>query len=143
MIQETLVNPNGSEICDGLDNDCINGVDDGLTFTTYYADSDGDTFGDAATSMDDCAPIEGYVEDNTDCDDTFNTMILINPNATEIPNDGDKTVMALTLEIFRSQILQQEIFKSLKSWPILMLFLIAMENGLRFMSLKHCLVHYN
>jgi choice-of-anchor B domain-containing protein len=37
---------------------------------TYYADADGDGFGDAANPMSLCAPIAGYVIDNTDCDDT-------------------------------------------------------------------------
>ena len=58
-----------------------------MTFTTYYADSDGDTFGDAATSMDDCAPIAGYVEDNTDCDDT---ETLVNPNGSNLEWTGQR-----------------------------------------------------
>lgn len=33
--------PGGTETCDGRDNDCANGVDDGV-LSTYYADCDGD-----------------------------------------------------------------------------------------------------
>ncbi|HSG99516.1 MAG TPA: MopE-related protein, partial [candidate division Zixibacteria bacterium] len=74
--------PGAAEICDGLDNDCNTLVDDGLAFTTYYADSDGDGFGDAGTSVTTCSgPPPGYVTDNTDCDDSDAS---VNPAATEI-----------------------------------------------------------
>ncbi len=35
--------PGNAEVCDGLDNDCAGGVDDGVR-TTYYADCDGDGY---------------------------------------------------------------------------------------------------
>lgn len=37
---------------------------------TFYADTDGDGFGDANAGMGACIPPEGYVEDSTDCDDS-------------------------------------------------------------------------
>ncbi|MBF0694653.1 MAG: hypothetical protein IR153_06310, partial [Flavobacterium sp.] len=36
---------------------------------TYYADADGDGYGNAAVSITSCVPVEGYVLDGTDCDD--------------------------------------------------------------------------
>ncbi len=69
---DASVNPDATEICDGVDNDCNGESDDGLVFTDYYLDNDGDGFGDAAASINSClasAPTD-YVTDNTDCDDT-------------------------------------------------------------------------
>ena len=43
------INPSAQEICDGMDNDCDEKVDDeSLDWTTvskYYADADGDSYG--------------------------------------------------------------------------------------------------
>jgi hypothetical protein len=79
------VNPAATEICNGLDDNCINGIDDGLVFTTYYADADGDNYGDANNSISNCETVNGYILDNTDCDDT---NADVNPGAVEISNNG-------------------------------------------------------
>ena len=44
------INPAASEVCDLVDNNCVNGIDEpGATDgTLYYADLDGDTYGDNA-----------------------------------------------------------------------------------------------
>ena len=74
--------PGASEVCNTLDDDCNGFADDGLTFTMYYADTDDDTFGDASNTSSTCNGLPaGYVNDNTDCDDSENTVY---PGAVEI-----------------------------------------------------------
>lgn len=52
----------------------------------YYRDADGDGYGNPADLVNDCSGPAGYVADNTDCDDSNDT---VNPGATEICNDMD------------------------------------------------------
>ena len=63
-------------LCDGVDNDCDNRVDEGLT-NRYYRDADEDNHGDASDFVDVCgdAPA-GYVLDDTDCDDSDEDVFL-------------------------------------------------------------------
>jgi hypothetical protein len=72
--------PGNPEICDGYDNDCANGIDDGLTFLDYYADTDSDGYGDQYdTATSSCSPVAGEVANALDCDDTSDDMYPGNP----------------------------------------------------------------
>lgn len=52
---------------------------------TYYADADGDTYGDPNSPLFACQTTAGYVLDNTDCNDG---VAAIHPNAAEVPYNG-------------------------------------------------------
>ena len=84
---QNLAFPNNSEICDNIDNDCNEEIDDDpADGNLYYLDIDEDGFGDNNSSINACSQPDNYVTDNTDCDDKNN---LIHPSATEICNNID------------------------------------------------------
>jgi hypothetical protein len=79
------INPSSPEICDGIDNDCASGVDNGLTFVNYYNDADGDTYG-SGTATNACqSPGATYVTNNTDCNDALSAAY---PGGTEVCGNG-------------------------------------------------------
>ena len=79
--------PGGSETCDGEDDDCDGLVDEDATDPeTWYADADGDGFGDAANTTEACDAPSGHTDDATDCDDGD---AGIHPDADEVCNDVD------------------------------------------------------
>jgi hypothetical protein len=53
-----------------VDNNCSGEADEGLSKTTFFADADGDGYGDSSASLEACSEPQGYVENDTDCDDT-------------------------------------------------------------------------
>jgi len=91
---DAAISPAGTEICNGVDDDCDGSVDEGATdAATWYADADGDGYGDATISTTACSQPSGHVADGADCDDGDT---VINPGASEacdgIDNDCDGDV---------------------------------------------------
>lgn len=78
--QNEAIYPGAQEICDNVDNNCDGEIDEEVQ-STYYADSDGDGFGNPDVSILACEAGAGFVEDGTDCNDAAHTA---NPQAQEI-----------------------------------------------------------
>jgi len=76
------VNPGATELCNGVDDNCFGGIDEGCT--TYYEDADGDGYGNPGVAVSSAAPPPGYVANSGDCDDT---NANIHPGATELCNN--------------------------------------------------------
>ncbi len=85
---DAAVHPAASELCNGMDDDCDGAVDEdsATDAATWYADADGDGYGDAASSTAACSQPSGHVADATDCDDG---EAAIHPAATEVCNELD------------------------------------------------------
>jgi hypothetical protein len=87
--------PGGVEVCDGADNDCDGAIDGSgaLDASNWYADADGDGYGDDATVVEDCSAPSGHVASSGDCNDGD---AAVSPAAVEscdnIDNDCDGTI---------------------------------------------------
>ena len=77
--------PWNTEICNELDDNCDGNTDEFVTLI-FWADADGDTYGDENTFTYACIAPDGYTTDFSDCDDT-NPDIY--PGADEIANGLD------------------------------------------------------
>ena len=66
---EKLINPDAPEVCNGKDDNCNGEADEGLMLI-FYKDADNDGHGNPDDKKEACEQPEGYVSDNTDCDDT-------------------------------------------------------------------------
>ena len=83
---EPTVYRDAPELCDELDNNCNDVVDEGATARDFYPDDDGDGFGDARSgAISSCEPIAGAVTNNRDCDDGNG---LVSPRGFESCDDG-------------------------------------------------------
>jgi hypothetical protein len=83
------INPDADEVCgDAIDNDCDDEIDedDATDAETWYADSDGDGYGDAESTTTACEAPSGYTADSSDCDDGDDTQY---PEADELCNGED------------------------------------------------------
>jgi hypothetical protein len=84
---DPLINPGVDEICDGIDNDCDEQVDEDFgPPATWWADADADGYGNPLTPFESaCDHGPAYVQDGTDCDDSDAS---VHPGAEDTPCDG-------------------------------------------------------
>jgi hypothetical protein len=86
------IHPGATEVCDGVDNDCDGNTDEGgvCPTTTYYCDSDSDSYidvsPDGTCSSYNCMPSECSTAQGSDCNDA---NAAINPGAAEVCNNID------------------------------------------------------
>ncbi len=79
------VSPAGTEVCNGIDDNCDGSTDEGL-LSTFYRDRDGDDYG-GEESEEACELISGYVAEGGDCDDY---ALAVHPGAEEVCDEVDQ-----------------------------------------------------
>lgn len=65
----STIHPSAAESCNDADDDCDGSTDEGVATSTWYRDSDGDTFGDPLRTTAKCNQPTGYVSNDDDCSD--------------------------------------------------------------------------
>ena len=88
-----FIRPGAVEVCDNQDNNCVDGVDEGLRIQAWF-DGDSDGYGDEdADPVMRCGTDANYADNNLDCDDSTEAA---NPGQAEvcdnIDNDCDDTI---------------------------------------------------
>ena len=89
------INPNAVEECDGVDNNCNDEIDEigAIGGRIWYADLDGDNYGNEAITIEACNQPENYAPNKWDC---LEDNPAVNPAAEEIcdglDNDCDGVV---------------------------------------------------
>ncbi len=84
--EDENINPDATEFCNQIDDNCDGQTDEGYVLDKYFIDVDGDGFGARFPAVATCGePPVGYVGNDLDCNDNNNR---IHPDAPEICNAG-------------------------------------------------------
>jgi hypothetical protein len=101
---DPAVHPGAEEVCDGQDNNCVDGVDEGLG-SWWYVDGDGDGYGDESSAVLECEAPTGWIGLGGDCNDSNS---LVHPDRPETCSDGidaDCDGSDCTTEVARPEVL--------------------------------------
>ena len=82
---DASVHPGATETCNGIDDNCDDSIDEDVG-ELYYADADGDGFGDPDSELRSCDQPDDWVTNGDDCDDD---AASVHPGAEETANDLD------------------------------------------------------
>ena len=82
---DKTIHPNATEVCNGKDDNCDGDIDNGAG-VVYFADGDGDSYGNALVSLQSCTVVPTFVTNKSDCNDG---NPLIHPGATEVCDGVD------------------------------------------------------
>ncbi|WP_223635057.1 MopE-related protein [Corallococcus sp. EGB] len=77
------IHPGATELCDGVDNNCVDGEADAPGMRTWYVDRDGDGYGEAVMAC--VEPAERLADQGGDCDDQDAS---VHPGQSEFRCDG-------------------------------------------------------
>lgn len=101
------LNPGMQDYCNGTDDNCDGQIDEGGPL--WYADVDGDGYGDPTNTVNACDQPEGYVYQGGDCDDTESYIHpgmpedctnLIDENCDGILGDNNFTIEEMHTDVY-------------------------------------------
>jgi len=92
---DPAIHPGRREVCNGIDDNCVEGIDEGLA-TTWYRDGDDDGYGvdDPGTNLEACAEPDGYAAIAGDCNDGSAAVRpgIADSSCNGVDNDCDESI---------------------------------------------------